>query len=95
KISTDLNNNKHFKEAFQRLSKQQPTLDYVDNVVKISGAYGVGNNLFNELISEQNEHNKLNDIAHRYEALKTNKITNNSEQAALSKDNSFRLTINA
>lgn len=95
KLSTDLNNNKHFKEAFQRLSKQQPTLDYVDNVVKISGAYGVGNNLFNELISEQNEHNKLNDIAHRYEALKTNKITNNSEQAALSEDNSFRLTINA
>ena len=92
KLTADLNNNRQFKEAFQRLSKQQPTLDYVDNVVKISSAYGVGNNLFNSLISEQNEHNKLNDIAHRYEALKTtSKPDINNESGS---DDSFRFVLN-
>lgn len=70
KLSTDLNNNKLFKTAFDKLSKQEPTLNYVDNIVKISKSYGVENALFNSLISEQHEFNKLNDIAHRYEALK-------------------------
>jgi hypothetical protein len=96
KLTTDLNNNKHFKDAFQRLSKQQPTLDYVDNVVKISSAYGVSNNLFNELISEQSEHNGLNDIAHRYESLKTNKASSSSDEMPfIESDKGYRLTINA
>ena len=72
KLTTDLNNNKLFKSAFDKLSKQEPTLNYVDNIVKISKVYGVENTLFNSLISEQNEFNRLNDIAHRYEALKQN-----------------------
>jgi len=70
RISEDLNNSETFKDSFSRLSQQQPTLNYVDNVVKLSSAYGVGNNLFNSLISEDNEYNKLNDIAHRYDTLK-------------------------
>ncbi len=95
KLTTDLNNNKHFKDAFQRLSRQQPTLDYVDNVVKISSAYGVGNNLFNELISEQSEHNNLHDIAHRYEALKTNKSEQDNQHGGAELASRFSLTINA
>ena len=70
RINEDLNNSAAFKDAFSRLSQQQPTLNYVDNVVKISSAYGVANNLFNSLISEDNEYNKLNDIAHRYDTLR-------------------------
>jgi len=70
RISEDLNNSETFKDSFSRLSQQQPTLNYVDNVVKLSSAYGVGNNLFNSLISEDNEYNKLNDIAHRYDTLR-------------------------
>ncbi|MFT5718718.1 MAG: hypothetical protein ACJAWS_000456 [Oleiphilaceae bacterium] len=70
RISDELNNSETFKGSFSRLSQQQPTLNYVDNVVKLSSAYGVGNNLFNSLISEDNEYNKLNDIAHRYDTLK-------------------------
>jgi hypothetical protein len=96
RISADLNNNTAFKESFNRLSQQQPTLNYVDNVVKISSAYGVGNNLFNTLLSDDNEFNKLNDIAHRYETLK-----NNTEKATtdhgFSNDihESFQYTLNA
>lgn len=95
KLTTDLNNNRHFKDAFQRLSKQQPTLDYVDNVVKLSSAYGVGNTLFNELLSEKNEHNGLNDIAHRYESMKTNQAQSSENGIEGQAYSGFRLTINA
>lgn len=78
KLTQDLNNNKLFKSAFDKLSQQEPTLKYVDNVVKISKVYGVQNALFNSLISDQSEFNKLNDIAHRYQALKN---TNPNEGA--------------
>lgn len=71
-ISQDLNNSQTFKDAFSRLSQQQPTLNYVDNVVKLANAYGVGNSLFNSLVSDDNEFNKLNDLSHRYQALKAN-----------------------
>lgn len=69
-ISSDLNNSQTFKDAFNRLSQQQPTLNYVDNVVKLANAYGVGNSLFNSIVSDESEFNQLNDISHRYEALK-------------------------
>lgn len=71
-ISEDLNNSSAFKTAFNQLSQHQPTLNYVGNVVKLSDAYGVTNSLFNSLISEDNEFNGLNDISHRYQALKAN-----------------------
>ncbi len=69
-IASDLNNSNAFRQAFDRVSQQQPTLNYVDNVVKLSKAYGVSNNLFNSLISDEKEYNGLNDIAHRYQAMK-------------------------
>ncbi len=78
-IANDLNKSQPFKQAFDRVSQQQPTLNYVDNVVKIAKAYGVSNNLFNSLISEEAEYNGLNDIAHRYQAMKaTSPVTADS-----------------
>jgi hypothetical protein len=94
KLGTDLNNNKLFKSAFDKLSKNEPTLNYVDNIVKISKVYGVENSLFNSLISEQSEFNRLNDIAHRYEALKQNNVSPASENAYSEKLN-FNFVLNA
>jgi hypothetical protein len=95
RLAKDLNNNKLFKSSFDKLSKQEPTLKYVDNVVKISQVYGVQNSLFNSLISEQNEFNKLNDIAHRYEALKhTNGAEFESKDGHLNKSG-FNFVLNA
>jgi hypothetical protein len=70
-INQDLNNNKPFKAAFLRLSVNQPTLDYVGNVVNLSKAYGVDNNLFGSLMSQQQDNNNLTDIANRYDKLKS------------------------
>jgi len=70
KITTDLNKSQAFSDAFSRIQQQQPTLDYVDNVVKLSNTYGVSNALFNSIVSEDEAFNGLNDIAHRYQALK-------------------------
>lgn len=91
RISSDLNKSKAFQEAFGRLSQQQPTLNYMDNVVKISKAYGVGNSLFNSLISESQEFNKLSDIAHRYQSIRS------ASAAELADDmtQAFKFNVNA
>ncbi|MFT6905618.1 MAG: hypothetical protein ACJAS1_002275 [Oleiphilaceae bacterium] len=95
RLTLDLNNNKLFKSAFDKLSQQEPTLKYVDNVVKISKVYGVQNSLFNSLISEQNEFNKLNDIAHRYEALKSTSGTSLDDNQEHLNKSGFNFVINA
>lgn len=95
KMAQDLNNNKLFKSAFDKLSKQEPTLKYVDNVVKISQVYGVENTLFNSLISEQNEFNKLNDIAHRYETLKSSAVTPIENDESYAGNTNFNFVLNA
>src|SRR5690606_25102735 len=69
-ISQDLNNNGEFRAAFTRLSQNQPTLDYVANVKKLSSAYGSANRLFNSLVSNHGDNNSLSDIATRYDNLK-------------------------
>lgn len=95
RLTLDLNNNKLFKSAFDKLSQQEPTLKYVDNVVKISKVYGVQNSLFNSLISEQNEFNKLNDIAHRYETLKSTSGTSIEDNQEHLNKSGFNFVINA
>ncbi|MAL97092.1 hypothetical protein [Hydrocarboniclastica marina] len=70
RIEQDLNQSQAFKGAFERLSVNQPTLDYVDNVTKLSQAYGIRNNLFDSLISRDGEFNGLQDIAHRYQSVR-------------------------
>lgn len=89
-ITNDLNNSQAFKDAFGRLSQQQPTLNYVDNVVKLANAYGVGNSLFNSIVSEESEYNKLNDISHRYEAMRAN----TEVEAADAYDSEYQFVLN-
>lgn len=93
-ISRDLNNNNPFKAAFNRLSTDQPTLDYVEKVTKLSKAYGVSNNLFSSLVSKQADNNSLTDIAHRFQALKQTYQTTAGADF-LSDDQPYQLTVNA
>ncbi|WP_250658644.1 hypothetical protein [Alkalimarinus coralli] len=96
-MNKDLTNNKAFHEAFSRLSTNQPTLDYVDNVVKVANAYGVDNNVFSSLVSATPDNNGLSDIAHRYDALKANTVnTQNIDGLAedTQNDEQFRFVLN-
>ncbi|PID44379.1 MAG: hypothetical protein CSB48_02000 [Proteobacteria bacterium] len=70
RITDDLNNNRAMKAAYSRLSTNAPTLDYVDNVMKLSDTYGVKNSLFDSIVSESGEHNGLNDISLRFDRVK-------------------------
>lgn len=70
-ITSDLNKDKHFVDAFLRLTKTQPALNYVDNVVKLNEAYGSRNTVFDSLLSEKKEFNQLKDISLRYESLRS------------------------
>jgi len=92
RIGDDLNNSTAFKNSFSRLSQQKPTLDYVDNVAKLSSAYGVENNLFNSLLSDDRDYNKLNDIAHRFDSLKN--AQSNMNEPPLNTEQ-FHFTLNA
>jgi hypothetical protein len=83
-VNKDLNNNKAFRDAFNRLSTDQPTLNYVDNVVKVANAYGVANNVFSSLVSEASDNNGLSDIAHRYDALRENVVNTQSIEPFIS-----------
>lgn len=95
KLNLDLNNNALFKASFDKLSQQEPTLNYVDNVVKISKVYGVQNTLFNSLISDQNEFNKLNDIAHRYESMKSATPDDSPSTTDTANPSGFNFVLNA
>jgi len=71
-IEKDLNVNKNFKEAFNRLSVNEPTLHFMDNALKLNQAYGVNNPLLDTLISENQQFNGLQDLVHRYDSLRRN-----------------------
>lgn len=70
RIESDLNQNRAFKAAFNRLSVNQPTVEYLDNVSRISQAYGEGNSMLESIVSENPENNSLQDLAHRYQELR-------------------------
>ncbi len=72
KIEQDLNNNRSFSEAFNRLSVSEPTLHFMDNALKLNQAYGVSNSLLNSLVSENQQFNGLQDVLHRYDSLRRN-----------------------
>ncbi len=95
-INQDLNNNKPFKAAFLRLSVNEPTLDYVDNVVNLSKAYGVDNSLFGSLISREQGNNNLTDIANRYEKLKSSYQTDPLVSAnSVTQNEDYHFVLNA
>lgn len=70
RIENDLNQNRAFKAAFNRLSTNQPTVEYLENVERISRAYGEGNSMLDSLVSQNPDNNRLQDIAHRYQELR-------------------------
>lgn len=70
RIEGDLNNSRGFREAFSRLSASEPTLHFMDNALKLNKAYGVNNPLLDTIVSENQQFNGLQDIIHRYDALK-------------------------
>ncbi|XKH01264.1 hypothetical protein LG325_00370 [Marinobacter nauticus] len=70
KLAHDLNNNKGFQEAFSRLSVTEPTLDFMDNALKLNQAYGVSNSLLDSMVSENQQFNGLQDLVTRYDNLK-------------------------
>lgn len=71
RISYDLNQDQNFVNAYRSVSKQRPTLEYADNVSKLSQAYGQNNKVFESLISEQNEFNRLKDLTLRFQSLRS------------------------
>jgi len=82
KIEMDLNNNRGFREAFGRLSVNEPTLHFMDNALKLNQAYGVNNSLLDSLVSENQQFNGLQDVIHRYDALRRTAGTGQQGAAA-------------
>tara|TARA_R110002096_G_scaffold67306_4_gene163274 strand:+ start:563 stop:1216 length:654 start_codon:yes stop_codon:yes gene_type:complete len=92
RIEQDLNNSKPFGEAFSRLSASEPTLHFVDNALKLNKAYGVNNSLLDTLVSDNQQFNGLQDLAHRYDSLRR---TINTDQATNYADRkNFALSLN-
>lgn len=92
RIEQDLSQSQAFKGAFDRLSVNQPTLDYVDNVMKLSQAYGIRNNLFDSLISRDGSFNGLQDIAHRYQSMRQ---TLPADAMAAQDEKRYQISVNA
>lgn len=69
-IEQDLNNNQAFRDAFGRLSVNEPTLSFVDTALKLNKAYGVSNSLLDTMVSENQQFNGLQDLVHRYDSLR-------------------------
>ena len=82
RIENDLNVNKNFTDAFNRLSVNEPTLHFMDNALKLNQAYGVNNSLLDTLISENQQFNGLQDLVHRYDTLRRSVPTDPFEAGA-------------
>jgi len=92
RIEQDLNNSKPFREAFSRLSASEPTLHFVDNALKLNKAYGVNNSLLDTLVSDNQQFNGLQDLAHRYDSLRRTISTDQATNYADRKN--FALSLN-
>lgn len=71
RISFDLNQDTNFIRAYQAVSKQRPTLEYADNVSKLTKAYGQHNQVFESIVSEKEEFNRLRDLTLRFQSLRS------------------------
>lgn len=94
-IEKDLNVNKNFKEAFNRLSVNEPTLHFMDNALKLNQAYGVNNPLLDTLISENQQFNGLQDLVHRYDTMRRSVSAEQIEAAGNSQAYAFNLNARA
>lgn len=94
-IEKDLNVNKNFKEAFNRLSVNEPTLHFMDNALKLNQAYGVNNPLLDTLISENQQFNGLQDLVHRYDTMKRSVSAEQMEATGNTRAYAFNLNARA
>jgi hypothetical protein len=94
-IEKDLNVNKNFKEAFSRLSVNEPTLHFMDNALKLNQAYGVNNPLLDTLISDNQQFNGLQDLVHRYDTLRRSASAEQIPAAGNSRAYAFNLNTRA
>ncbi|MDL0430237.1 hypothetical protein QPM17_03820 [Marinobacter sp. TBZ242] len=92
RIEQDLNNSKPFREAFSRLSASEPTLHFVDNALKLNKAYGVANPLLDTLVSDNQQFNGLQDLAHRYDSMR--QTINTDHSAGYTDRKNFALSLN-
>lgn len=95
RIENDLNINKNFKDAFSRLSLNEPTLHFMDNALKLNQAYGVNNPLLDTLVSENEQFNGLQDLVHRYDTLRRSAGSEQFEVAGNSRGYAFNLNARA
>ena len=94
-IEKDLNVNKNFKDAFNRLSVNEPTLDFMDNALKLNQAYGVNNPLLDTLISENQQFNGLQELVHRYDTMRRSVGAGQMEAAGNTRAYAFNLNARA
>ncbi|BES70828.1 hypothetical protein RE428_18460 [Marinobacter nanhaiticus D15-8W] len=94
-IEKDLDNNKGFREAFNRLSVNEPTLSFVDNAVRLNQAYGVNNALLDQMVSENQQFNGLQDLTHRFDSLRRTANAASLEAAGQSRQYAFSLNARA
>lgn len=94
-VEQDLNNNRGFKEAFGRLSVNEPTLAFVDTALKLNKAYGVNNSLLDTLVSDNQQFNGLGDLVHRYDNLRQTLSAERIEAAGQQRNYAFNLNTQA
>ena len=94
-IEKDLNVNKNFKDALNRLSVNEPTLDFMDNALKLNQAYGVNNPLLDTLISENQQFNGLQELVHRYDTMRRSVGAGQMEAAGNTRAYAFNLNARA
>lgn len=94
-IEQDLNNNRGFKDAFGRLSVNEPTLAFVDTALKLNKAYGVNNSLLDTLVSDNQQFNGLGDLVHRYDSLRQTLSAERIEAAGQRRNYAFNLNVRA
>ncbi|TBW56661.1 hypothetical protein EZI54_08395 [Marinobacter halodurans] len=94
-IEKDLDNNKAFREAFGRLSVNEPTVSFVDTALRLNQAYGVNNRVLDQIVSDNQQFNGLQDLAHRYDSLRRNASATVLEAAGQSRQFAFSLNTRA
>ncbi|GGY71007.1 hypothetical protein [Marinobacter zhanjiangensis] len=92
RIEQDLNNSREFRDSLQRLSVNEPTLEFVDTALKLNQAYGTSNTVLDTLVSDNQQFNGLQDLVHRYDSIRRNYAGDTGSPA---RDYAFRLNARA
>ena len=93
KIEQDINRNPDFKQRYMRISQNQPTLDYIQNNLKISTTYGSSNSIFDALISTDPQNNSLQDLTTRFSNLHKSQGQQSDLTSESGNRSSFSLTV--